>query len=809
MQSIAHIREYDKKIQTVSEHLLGVKILAENYGEKIGLKHVVGLAGVLHDLGKYTEKFRNYIWDAVHYPEIAEKRGKIDHSTAGGRLLYNMYHDNTTDPFKKILAEIVGNAIISHHAYLQDFITPELNSKYLFRVQEKDICEFEKSKECFFRYVMTEVEFDKYVNNALDELKTIMDRTPTQVIFLTKYIFSGLIDADRTNTREFEDNKENKVYFDHLCLFQSYYKKLIDKYETFNRSATSDHPINKLRAGMAERCDKFAEEPSGIYTLSIPTGGGKTLASLRYALKHAQMHPKQRIIYIVPFTTIIEQNAKEVRDILKDDRHILEHHSNIVIDEDKNNDGNEEEQEGLFNTKEKIKLARDDWDSPLIFTTMVQFLNVFYSKGTRNIRRLHNLSHSVLIFDEVQKVPVQCVSLFNEALNFLRKDAHCSIVFCTATQPALEFVDHKLEINADGEIIEQVDRVNDAFKRVEIIDETSYPMTTDYLGNWINKKTLEDKQSILIILNTKAVVKDLYVRLKNDDSFSLPVYHLSTSMCPAHRNRILREMKDLLKAKIPFVCVTTQLIEAGVNVSFSCVVRSLAGLDSIAQAGGRCNRHGEYEELKYVYVIDHLEEKLDKLKEIKEGKILTKQILADLSANPKAHGGGLLSREAMTLYFRRFYTVKFKEVLNYPITDLGDKDMTDLLFNSYRNGYAQDYKKENEGLELLNTSSYKTAADYFRVINDITQPAIVPYGDGKELINKLNSAARVEELTELLRKAQQYTINLYPNEVNELSSEGGLEIHLDGQVIELKERWYSKEHGLDMEGEGELGLALV
>ncbi|WP_059104782.1 CRISPR-associated helicase/endonuclease Cas3 [Shouchella shacheensis] len=800
MQSIAHIRESDKEIQTVKEHLLGVKGLAESYGKKLGIQHITGLAGLLHDVGKYTYEFRDYIERAVFHPELAPRRGSVDHSTAGGRVLYNLYHKDTTDPFQKILAEIVGNAIISHHSYLQDFIAPDLESNYLKRVRDKELCEFTTSMDCFFRYVMGEDEFYEYVGQALVELKEFMDKTPRQMMFLTKYIFSALIDADRTDTRRFEEDKTEEELVD-SPLFESYYGKLMDKLRTYKKDERSNHPINVLRADMSEQCDRFAENPSGIYTLSIPTGGGKTLASLRYALKHAQLHRKQRIIYVVPFTTIIEQNAKDVRDILQDDIHVLEHHSNVI----ENERDEDEDEDGVITKKQKLKLARDNWDSPIIFTTMVQFLNVFYAKGNRNTRRLHNLSNAVLIFDEVQKVPVNCISLFNEALNFLKNDARSSVLLCTATQPALDYVNHRLEINPEGEIIDQLDDVMDQFKRVEIIDETTSPMTNEQLAEWILEKVADDQQSLLAILNTKTVVKDLYERLKGEN---LPTYHLSTSMCATHRKRHLREMKDLLKANIPFICVTSQLIEAGVDVSFDCVVRSLAGLDSIAQAAGRCNRHGEHE-LKNVYVIDHAEEKLDKLKEIKEGKALSKKILIDIKNDPNEYGGHLLSREAMEFYFKRFYHT-FKEDLNYPILKLGDKKMTDLLFYSLKNGYTKDYVKENETgtLELMNTNSYRTAADHFHVIDDSTIPVLVPYKEGKNLIAELNSAAHIEDLTKLLQKAQQYTVNLYPHEFNKLTSEKGVEAHLDGLVYELKEGWYSNEYGVDLGGESELEIEL-
>lgn len=373
MNSIAHIRENDKQVQTVESHLLEVKGLAESFGEKLGVRHIAGLAGMLHDLGKYTDEFREYILEAINNPDAPPKRGSVDHSTAGGKLLYELFHSGAkTDPYKGIVAEIVGNAIISHHSYLKDFLNQDLESNYLNRVRDKELAEFEKTKQAFFEHVMTETKFYNYVDKAAEELerylaKESVENWGRQLMFLTKFIFSALIDADRTNTRLFEENKEDDFNKNHEWLFDVYYERLMDKINSFQADPNANNPINLLRAEMSYQCEQFAENPSGIYTLSIPTGGGKTLASLRYALKHAKLHQKKRIIYVVPYTTIIEQNAEEIRKILLDEANILEHHSNVIEDENVN----DEDQSGRMNVRQKLKLAKDNWDSPIIFTTMV------------------------------------------------------------------------------------------------------------------------------------------------------------------------------------------------------------------------------------------------------------------------------------------------------------------------------------------------------------------------------------------------------------------------------------------------------
>ncbi|OLN22433.1 CRISPR-associated helicase/endonuclease Cas3 [Domibacillus antri] len=794
---IAHIRASDGVIQTVEEHLLDVKKLAERAGEKVGLAHVSGLAGMLHDMGKFTNRFKKYILQAVNDPENPPKRGEVDHSTAGGRLLHRRYHEDRTKPFHALLAEIVGNAIISHHGNLHDFLSPELESPFLRRVKEKELLEYKEAEQRFFQFVINEQEFDEYVDQAASELQEFImkykhEGFETMAMFTSKFIFSVLVDADRTNTRLFEENKLHEQEEETEPLFPLYYERLMEKMISFEKHKDAGSPINQLRREMAEQCEVFAEKPSGIYTLSIPTGGGKTLASLRYALKHAIKYNKKRIVYVVPFTTIIEQNAETVRAILQDDESILEHHSNVTETEDK------EEQDGIMSRQEKLKLARDNWDVPIIFTTMVQFLNTFYAKGNRNTRRLHQLSEAVIIFDEVQKVPIRCVSLFNKALNFLTEAAHSSVVLCTATQPALDFVEHQLNIKSESEMIRGIDEVAEAFKRVELSDMTAAAFNTDTLASFIYER-MDEVDSVLVILNTKTVVKRLFEHLKEELGEDVHLFHLSTSMCAAHRADILEKIRKCLEQNKRVICLSTQLIEAGVDVSFQCVIRSVAGLDSIAQAAGRCNRHGEYG-IKTVYIIDHEEENLDKLKEIKIGKKIVLRMLKDMQVDSSEHGGSLLSREAMERYFKRFYK-KFELDLDYPVSKIQNDHLVGLLTrpadeNDYKSAYTRQSGKGQLPLFLAN--SYATAADYFQVIDQRTDTVLVPYGEGQKLIAELSGDQSIEDYGRLMRKAQQFSVNIYAYEKQQLIQEDGLVSLMNGTIWALREGAYDKKYGLNI-----------
>ena len=770
MEFIAHVRSSDGEIQTVRQHLLDAKALAEEWGRSLGISQMCGLAALLHDLGKYSDAFQDYIRRATSGERVM--RGEVDHATAGGRLLFEMLNEKGT---KQLLAEMVTNAIISHHGNLHDYVSGE-ESPFLKRVEIKELEEYEICRQRFFSEVMPEPAFHQYVEAAHLEMLEYFKKvgcTPPVSTFLTKCIFSVLLDADRTNTREFETGQSETSLMND---FSVYRRRLEEHISTLTKDAP-ETSINQLRQQMSIQCKSHAKQPSGIYTLSIPTGGGKTLASLRYALHHAIQYNKQRIIYVVPFTTIIEQNAQVTREALKTEE-VVEHHSNVIQSENLSEDE--------MNLHAKLNLAKDNWDAPIIFTTMVQYLNTFYAKGNRNTRRMHHLSDAVVIFDEVQKVPTKCVSLFNESLNYLRNGMNSSALLCTATQPALDFVKRRL-IN-DGEIIEDLSTVTEAFKRTEI-EVLSEEYDTQRLSTFVQEKASENK-SVLVILNTKSVVRKLYEALK--EAFpDEELFHLSTSMCAAHRKEILEKVNDRLKENKRVICISTQLIEAGVDVSFPCVIRSFAGLDSIAQAAGRCNRHGEAKK-RTVYLFNHIEENISKLPDIEKGQQIVKRLVVDLKRDSTAYGGELLSPIAMKRYFQEFYQVRDND-LDYPINGSAQR-LAPMLFD--RIGSQK---------QPLLSARHRTVADHFQVIDQSTTDVLVPYGEiGKELIARLNGEISWEEAKQWLKNSQQYSISLYSHEKKSLDQNGGIISLLDGQVLVLHESAYDEQYGLNLSQDSEM-----
>lgn len=793
---IAHIRSTDGRIQSVSEHLNDVKEGCEEFGKKIGLTHLAGLAGWLHDFGKNTTAFKSYIEKAVFDPMNAPRRGSVDHSTAGGRFIYSHYHTNERTTNEKLASEWVANCIISHHQGLRDYLSPDIVSPFIERVVHK-----QDGMEEYFEAESTFLEeydldkFDSYFAKASCEVEVVLNiirkqkMSPVAMSLVVKYIFSCLIDADRTNTREFEEGKRDDWNKDYDNFFEASYENLMKKLSAYSNHPDAKHPLNQLRMEMSLQCDESASRPRGIYMLSIPTGGGKTLSSLRFALKHAINHKMERIIYIVPYTTIIEQNADEIRKILQADEFILEHHSNVVDDLDQNDDSYDMR-------RKQLDAARDNWDRPIIFTTMVQFLNTFYAKGTRNTRRLHRLSNAVLIFDEVQSVPVHCISLFNEAVNFLHYFGQSTSLLCTATQPALDFVQNGIRHSPNPEIVRNLNNVSLQFKRVEIEDLSRISYSAEQLAEFV-LECMNKVTQVLVILNTKSAVRKLFLQLEESawlKERQVCLFHLSTSMCARHRKDILDLMRKALDNKMQVICVSTQLIEAGVDISFDCVIRSIAGLDNIAQAAGRCNRNGR-DPLRKVYIIQSKDEVLTNLPEIRIGAEITKRVMTEFNSNPQAFDNNLLSSTAINTYFKYYYH-EIKEIINFPINTL-DSNIFDLLNQNkkLRQAYHHKYGKFPD---ILNSTSFATAEKHFEVIHNVTTSVLVPYDAvAREILVKLNGEVYHNDLSELLRMAQNYVVNLFSHEVRELDKSGDLYPLFQGHIIALRETAYSPKFGIE------------
>ncbi|WP_185790781.1 CRISPR-associated helicase Cas3' [Bhargavaea beijingensis] len=777
---LAHIRESDHAEQSVQHHLEEVAALARRYGETINAGAHAELAGFLHDMGKLTVHFTHYLKNAVLENNVAKE--KMDHSTAGAKYLYDSYYGQ--EPVQDMVIETVGMAILSHHSGLQNFVQPDLKpSDFVRRVTNGELPHYDEVVQHFESVDGNQTKVERLLNEAVQEFRSFLEkisRLDYPKVYLNlfqKLVFSCLIDADRTNTRCFEEG-ETVTENDSERVFKEGYRHLMGKVGAWQQDTRK---LNQLRNLMSDNCDKVATDPSGIYTLTIPTGGGKTFASLRYALKHALENGMKRIIYVVPYTTILEQNAQAVRSIIQQPEAVLEHHANVI------DDAQQDEGQDFYDSAEhkKMQLGRDNWDYPIIFTTMVQFLDAFYQKGTRKSRRMHRLTNSVIVFDEVQSVPFQHYALFNAAVNFLHSIGGSSIILCTATQPAVDRMTPPLNLAENAEIVPNLADVADAFKRVSVHSHVGPEGWPAERISEFAQGLLLNTNSILIILNTKTAVRKLYQLLSGQEA--VRVIHLSTSMCPAHRKERLDQVKSSL-GKEKVICVSTQLIEAGVDISFETVIRSLAGLDSIAQAAGRCNRNQE-REVGDVHVIRAADENLSKLPEIRIGAEVTADyILAD--SKFKDH---LLSPMALKTYFSYFQSQAKREIkvapkgFDYPLFSLLDGSLAE----------RQSRKTKSMGM-------YKTLENHFEAIDSPTTAVIVPYGEGEEIIARLNeNTGDFSEFNRLLKSAQQYSVNLYQHELQALSSTGMIHPLFEAAIFCLNKQAYDPDYGVTLDGQAE------
>ena len=611
------------------------------------------------------------------------------------------------------------------------------------------------------------------------DLTDSMTETRSNVVysyapFVTKMLYSILIDADRTDTAAFMYNQPI-VHRDTKPLMITYQTRLEEtllRYQESNNSiglTEKQLKINQLRQKMSDACKEKGKLPTGVYQLPIPTGGGKTLSSLRFALEHARIHKKERIIYVVPYTSIVEQNAAEIRRILQDDQNIFEHHSNVVHETFEN-----ENDEKSYRINKM--LLEQSWDVPIIFTTAVQFLNTVYKNKGKYNRRMHNLSNSVIIFDEIQSLPQHTIKLFNECVNYVGKFANTTSILCSATQPTLDrmeehpicLLDSDTRVRNLTTLSEQELHVFNRANVFNAIEKCGWD--TETLARHIGENVAEN-ESTLIILNTKKLVKDLYLHLQKYYP-NREVYYLTTNLCSAHRQSRLKRIRERLASNIPIICISTSLIEAGVDISFSVVYRALTGLDSIAQSVGRCNRHGELQNGGRVYVFLHAED-TDGYFDYNRSRKQTTLLAIKLSKTTD-----FLSKPSLDFYFNRM----LRNVNDMVKIENGEYALSQMIFPTH-DRFALT-KKQPLGHYAL----YQTFGDAFRVIPTNTYTVLVPY------------LKTQEELCALpYRMQQQYAVNIYENQFTALLAAGVLvEYALDDHnaLYLLNSTHYSFDFGL-------------
>lgn len=785
---IAHIRNFDRieeqEEQSVREHCRETSVLSAKYATFIGAENIGTLQAMLHDLGKFTTSFQNYIRQQSN-----ARRGEIDHSYAGAKYICEFADSIDAKKYHEV-SRLIAHTIISHHG-LHDWLDDNNKDYCKARIQKND--GYDEVKE-HVNEVLSDKELLSLLEQALTEynslkakLKELCLRSKTAYTFylgmLERFLESCLIDADRTNTANFMSNVNTETDYDTTLLWEAMSQTMAEKRAEFSKLTDR---ISIQRCNISDRCAAFAKNNVGVCRLIVPTGGGKTLSSLRFAIEYCRKHNKKKIIYTAPFMSILEQNSDEIRKIVGND-YFTEHHSNLLAEIDN--------KEAL----QEYELRTEKWDSPVIATTMVQLLNALFSGKTSAIRRMHRLSNAVIIIDEIQSLPLKCVYMFNLAVNFLTHICGSAVVLCSATQPAVDKV--KYPILFDASISSMTGYMTDitedfeVFKRTKVISEvTSYGYSYDEAVEFCMRK-FEENGDLLLIVNTKAAAKTMFQKLREfcKNCKDVNIIHLSTNLCPAHRREKIEEMRNCLSEHRSLICVATQLIEAGVDISFRCVVRSLAGLDNAAQAAGRCNRNGENNSICPVYIIKIRDENVQRLEGIKLAQQTAAGILKDNDTD-------YLSYENQSKYFRYLYKAhenpnQDKETFCYPIYNTTILEL--LSLNSER--FNMSGIPKNNSLFLW--QSFKTAGSLFQVIDNKTQDVIVPYNDeARDIIEELDKDFLTHErCNELLRKAQKFSVGVYEAQNRKLAENHALR-QLKSGAFALENRFYDKDCGVIIDG---------
>ncbi len=781
--NLAHIR-YDitgQRIeQTIKEHSINVATLASCSLAGTGFENCAYLAGLLHDMGKCCDKFQEYLEMSCAGHEVA--RGSVIHTYQGCIYILEKYH-GSNDPYEKITAEILASVIGGHHG-LYDCLSVDGSVNGFMKRMEKDREEISYSETVanFVEEVAAHQEIESLFEKATDEIKFRFQTLPEMkdwfcLSFALRLIQAAVIAGDHEDTRLFMIGQNKTVEGPHDWSEDiTYFEKAIANFR-------SDTPLNMVRKIISDQCmDAAINRETGIYRLSVGTGGGKTLASHRFSLHHSQKYGKKRVIYVVPFLSILDQNAKVVREYTPPSTAVLEHHSNVVLDG--------KSQEDLA----EYDLLKQSWDAPVIVTTLVQLLDVLFSHRTSCIARMQALVDSIIVIDEVQSLPVKVTAMFSMALNCLKNYCGATILLSSATQPKLDAIEGwEIEYAPNADIVNLTPEQQEVFNRTNINNDVDpYGKTLEEFSSYVRDK-IKDSPSTLVICNTKRVAREVFCNLREINNQGWKVYHLSTSMCQKHRMDVLDEIKAQLslvqegQSDFKVICVATQLVEAGIDFSFKTVIRALAGLDNIVQAVGRCNRSNEYTEKGEVYIVRLAEENLSMLKEIERGKNCTAGVL---QSNPSS----ITDQSLVSTYFKNYYKdAKDETMYEATFSNKARFKLCELLGNVLQ----REFKHSKAAKGYFLKQPFKEIAQKFSVFENNTYDAIVPYGEsGRSLCEKFiawDNKYDLAGLGKLITDAKQYTVSLYEYQVQKLISEGLLFTALDGKVLVLDNIAYDEE----------------
>ena len=697
--------------QTLQSHSVNVGEMASEFAQVFGAQEIACQTGQLHDLGKYSEAFNHRLHGGP----------SVDHATAGAKI--------AVERWGNVLGKLMAFCIAGHHAGLANGSGEGDNRRTL---KQRLALQFGEDIPALDNLWQQEIKLPQ--NLSAPPLKADAHHPFFSYAFFTRMLYSCLVDADYLDTEAFYLNLENNAverggYPDLNALqrnfnqFINYFRRRIAQAPEQTEAEKRNAALNRLRSEILDHAVEQAAQPQGLFTLTVPTGGGKTFTSMAFALEHAKRHGMRRVIYVIPFTSIIEQNAAEFRKAFGElgEQAVLEHHSTF-------DDGKLQNEA----TKDKLRLASENWDAPIVVTTAVQFFESLFADRSSRCRKLHNIAGSVIILDEAQMLPLNLLLPIMQAIKELAQNYRCSVVMCTATQPAVQ---------AENGFYRGFENVREIAPKPTALFDKLRRTTVQHIGTQTDADLLAklaEHPQMLIIVNNRRHARSLYDQAKHLEG----TFHLTTLMCAKHRSQKLDEIRGRLKSGEPCRVIATSLIEAGVDVDFPLVMRAEAGLDSVAQAAGRCNREGKRpSENSFVWIFTP-EEQWKAPPEL-AAQAAVMRLTAD------SFSDDLLSTQAVAAYFAELYQLKSSELDNKKILKMHNDT-----------GQSLDFP-------------FQTIADKFRMIESHMQPLIIPFdGEAENLISSLHHA---DHIGGLLRKLQLYTVQIPKNALAALYKAGRIE----------------------------------
>lgn len=715
----AHSKDNEpcKNWQTLDSHLQNVATRAGQFASSFSSSNWTKNAGFLHDLGKATDGFQKYLRESNNiddpdYDSVNEGRG--NHSTAGA-----FYAQEQWGP---CIGRILAYLIAGHHAGLPDWHHSDSGnaalSQRLSGIQQGD-----------------KTKWDPYLRTLEPKLSTTL--SPPKFIsrknlhFWIRMLFSCLVDADYLDTETFVQGDTRRGNFQTIETLSKAFFHFLDQKQTH----ALDTPINKLRSEIRQACENAATKDCGLFSLTVPTGGGKTLSSMAFALKHALKHGKERIIYVIPYTSIIEQTAQQFAEIFGEEN-VIEHHSNLDPEKE----------------TQRTRMVCENWDAPIIVTTNVQFFESFFAARPSTCRKLHHVANSVVILDEAQLIPPEWLNPCVHIIDELTRSYKTTLVLCTATQPALPGLNP----------IEMIPEELNLYKRLKRVDY-SLPENLQSRQSWEEITVeLQKHKQVLCVVNSRRDCYDLHSLMPEG------TIYLSGTLCGEHRSRVIANVKDKLKNRQPIRVISTQLVEAGVDIDFPVVFRAWTGIDSIVQSAGRCNREGHLDKGGEVHVF----------------------------MPPKTSPRGLLRKAEDTT----------TELHASQVTDFQSPSLYKTYFNLFYGRLNEDGSEWFQNRFVRNISNsevnihFRTAAKEFTLIDDQAQKSvIVKFAAGETWIEKLRKEGPTRET---LRKLQRYTVSVPASLASRMLADGLLEeIKFQGQKTGVLVNWmleYDQTYGLNL-----------